>query len=197
MIAFRRLPPILALAAIVGSLGLAAQPAREPQPPMPYEDWDACPFEGCMYREWTALEPVAVRSARRTTAAIVFRLNTGDKVTALTGVVITTKPGRVRFVRPQDLDSSSGRIHIDRGQMLYLLTYQGEGFTKAWFDGSLYKDVDTASFHNGVCDVDPNQCSGKIVQPWQYEWWVQIRSRSGRVGWTNQPGKFDGKGSLG
>jgi hypothetical protein len=31
----------------------------------------------------------------------------------------------------------------------------------------------------------------------QSEWWIQIRSRGGRVGWTNEPEKFDGKDQFG
>lgn len=36
------------------------------------------------------------------------------------------------------------------GESLYLLTYQGEGFTKAWLRGQLLTDVDTIQFINGV-----------------------------------------------
>ena len=166
-------------------------------PPVSFEDVGACPFEGCVYREWVANRPVDVRIERRTTAPIMFHVKAGEKVTALTGVVVTLKAGRVQFREPQDLGASDGPIHIVPGQTLYLLTYQGEGYTKAWFNGRLYRDVDTATFFNGVCDVDPSRCPGKIIERSQTVWWVQVRNAEGRSGWTHQPEKFNGKDALG
>ena len=106
----------------------AAQPPASPGPPVPYEDKGACPFEGCVYRTWTANRTVVVRTQRRADAPIAFRLTKGARVQALTGVVVTTKAGRVEFSEP--FDTRQGLV-IQPGETLYLLTYQGEGFTKA------------------------------------------------------------------
>jgi hypothetical protein len=38
----------------------AAQSKAVPRPELPYFDWNACPFEGCVYPEWTAREVVPV-----------------------------------------------------------------------------------------------------------------------------------------
>ncbi|HEU4891659.1 MAG TPA: hypothetical protein VFT47_08915 [Vicinamibacterales bacterium] len=43
--------------------------------------------------------------------------------------------------------------------------------------------------------ADPDH--GSFLEHWKSQWWVQIRNRSGKVGWTNQPEKFDGKDALG
>src|SRR5438034_1651310 len=72
-------------------------------PRMPYVDWGACPFEGCVYREWIAERTATVRTARRRDAPVAFRLSPGDKVVALTGVVITTEPGIAEFSREATL----------------------------------------------------------------------------------------------
>jgi len=174
----------------------AGQSSADISPPVPFEDVGACPFEGCVYRTWTANKAVAVRAARRLNAPVSFNLRAREKVTAITGVVITVKAGRVQFREPRNLSSSDGTIHIVPGQTLYLLTYQGEGFTKAWFNDRIYRDVDTADFFNGVCDFDPSRCAGKIIEKSRTEWWVKIRDRAGRVGWTHEPSKFDGKCAL-
>lgn len=166
-------------------------------PPVPFEDRGACPFEGCVYREWTARAALDVRTERRTDAPVVFTLGAKENVTALTGVVITVKAGRVQFREPTTLSTLSGPVRIEPGETLYLLTYQGEGFTKAWLRGKLYTDVDTVDFNNGVCDVQPSRCAGRIVEKSQTEWWVQVRNRLGRTGWTDQPERFDGKDALG
>lgn len=168
-----------------------------PGPPVPFEDRGACPFEGCVYREWTAMATVEVRAERRRDAPVAYTLRAKERVRALTGVVITIKAGRVQFRESRTLRTLSGPVRIDPGETLYLLTYQGEGFTKAWLRGELYTDVDTVDFYNGVCDVQPTRCAGTIVEKSQTEWWVQVRNRLGRTGWTDQPEKFDGKDALG
>ena len=187
-----------ALAAALTAGCVAGEPLPAPAgPPMPYEDVGACPFEGCVYREWVANAPVEIRTDRMLTAPVAFAVGEGEKVTAVNGVVITTRPGRVEFDMPLDIDASGGRIHIGSGQSLYLLTSEGEGFMKAWFDGRLYEGVDTANFSNGACAGGPGPCVGRIVEPWQFEWWVQIRNAAGKIGWTREPEKFDNKDALG
>ena len=188
----------LTAAVMINSYGIVrAQRPVGVSPPIPFEDVGACPFEGCAYREWTAKEAIAVRTERRKTASITFRLKQGEKVTALTGIVMTVRPGRVQFRETTNLSTGSGQLRVDPGQTLYLLTYQGEGFTKAWFNGRLYSNVDTKDFLNGRCDREPSQCAGRVLEQPRTEWWVQVRNRFGRVGWTNEPDRFDGKDVLG
>jgi hypothetical protein len=188
--------------AFVGCL-LAASTAitafqRKPDqgPPVPFEDRGACPGEGCVYREWTAKVAVPVRAQRQANAPVRYTIGAGEKVTALTGVVVTVKAGQVKFRETRTLSSSSGRLRITPEDTLYLLTYEGEGFTKAWFQGAIYDDVDTSEFYNGVCRFDPTRCAGKIVEPSQTEWWVQVRNRQGMVGWTHEPEKFSGNCAI-
>ena len=166
-------------------------------PPIPYEDIGACPFEGCVYREWVANAPVEIRADRSLTSPVAFAVASGEKVTAVTGVVITTRAGRVEFDMPQEIEATGGRIHIEPGQPLYLLTAQGEGFMKAWFNGRFYEDVDATLFSNGACGAGARPCAGRMVDSWQSEWWSQIRNAAGRVGWTHEPEKFDNKDALG
>jgi hypothetical protein len=180
------------VAFLMGIIGLSAQAPLTPH--VPFEDVGACPFEGCVYREWKARSTVQVRAARRGDAPVVFRLQAGESVTALTGVVVTLRAGRVRFDTPQHLTSSTGPLDVSPGQSLYLLTYQGEGFTKAWFDGKVYEDLDASGFLD--CDAISSRCPGRVVEPSKTEWWVQIRNHAGQVGWTREPDKFNGKDAL-
>ena len=181
---------------------------------MPYEDVGACPFEGCVYREWRANAVVAVRTTRLASAAIAFRVRKGEAVTALTGIVVTTVPGRVRFRAPADLTwtdfetavvggvpsrhpRESGVLHVEPGDTLYLLTYHGEGSTAAWFNGRLYEELDGATaFFNAACADDPSRCAGRIIEKPQRIWWVQVQNALGQRGWTAEPEKFDGKDAL-
>jgi len=196
----------MTLAKAAGALliAIALQVQAPAGPPMPYEDVGACPFEGCAYREWTARVAVGAHQDRRTTSPVLFNLKKGEKVTALTGVVVTTKPGMVRFREAVELgfydvaNRRAGLLRIEPEQTLYLLTYRGEGATLAWLDGRLYDEVDgSTAFFTDDCRNDPNRCTGKIVQQAQVSWWVQLKNSKGQVGWTNQPDKFDGKDALG
>ena len=187
----------LAVLLLAAGLSAAQQPAVGSGPPVPYEDEGACPFEGCVYRTWTANRTVVVRTQRRADAPVAFRLAKGARVQALTGVVVTVKAGRVEFPKPVELASDLGPLRIQPGETLHLLTYLGEGFTKAWFKGRLYDDVDGSDIFNGACEEYPERCVGKIVERPTRVWWVQVQDARKRLGWTDQPTAFDGKDALG
>jgi hypothetical protein len=139
---------------------------------------------------------VVVRTQRRADAPVVFRLAKGARVQALTGVVVTVKAGRVEFPKPIVLPAQPEPLRIQQGETLYLLTYRGEGFTKAWFKGRYYDDVDGSDIFNVACDQYPERCVGRIVEQPTRVWWVQIQDERKRVGWTGEPEAFDGKDAL-
>lgn len=187
---------LLAALAIGASSPTAGQSPDGPA--MPIVDAGACPFEGCRYGQWTTNDAVTIRRSRSARSSVVLRLTKGEQVTALTGAVVILRPGRVEFTEPTDLASTDGNIAAKPGDTLYLLSYIGEGFTNAWFKGRAYREVDGAmAFFNALCDTQPARCTGRVVEPTQSEWWIQVRSRSNRVGWTNEPEKFDGKDQFG
>ncbi len=66
-----------------------AAPSEHAGPPLPYLDWGACPFECCTYREWRTVKAVTVLQERRRKSSVSFLLKPGDRVVALTGVVVT------------------------------------------------------------------------------------------------------------
>jgi hypothetical protein len=176
--------------------GTADRAGQIGPPTLPFEDAGACPFEGCVYREWTVKAPVAILTERKDAAPVAFRLAAGERVSALTGVVITMKPGRVRFREASSLDTLQGQIRVLPGDVLYLLTYQGEGFSKVWFHGRVYTDVDVTGFVSGRCEAASSRCAGQVLERSTTQWWVRIRDRLGREGWTRETAKFDGKDAL-
>lgn len=175
---------------------------RATRPLIPFEDPGACPFEGCQYGEWTARVPVSVRADRRDTAPVVFTLEAGEPLTALDGVVVTTRLGIVRFSRAGELETdfddwTRGSLHLEAGATLYLLHSIGEGWYRAWFDGAM-RDIDMSSVVGNIrCEKTPAACAGRVIQKGQYQWWVQIRNRRGQLGWTRETDKFDGKDRFG
>lgn len=190
----------VALCAIGGCVSAARPPraVRHNEPPMPYIDVGACPFEGCVYRAWTANDTVVLRTDRRESAPIAYTVKKGEQVIALTGVVEISRPGRVQFLKTVNLESASGQLHIERGQTLFLLTYQGEGSTTAWFQGRLYEAVDGAmAIFNDLCDRRHGDCDSTIIERPKSVWWVRVRNGRGQSGWTSEPAKFDGKDLYG
>jgi hypothetical protein len=190
---------MLVASALCVTAAAAGQRDRTSGPKMPYVDAGACPSEGCSYGgEWTSTDRVRVHRERDRKSSLAFDLTAGEKVTAVTGAVVVLRAGRVEFMAATRLSSDDGMFRVSPGDTLYLLAYTGEGFTNAWLKGRIYRRVDgAASFFDVGCADEPGRCSGRVVEPPLTEWWVQLRSGDGRLGWTDQPDKFDGKKRLG
>jgi hypothetical protein len=184
-----RVAVLLVLAAVLP----AAAQRQDPGPKVPFEDEGACPLLGCAYGEWTATSAVPVRSERRLNAAVAFQIAAGDTVTSLTGVVVTTRAGRVGYRRTEILTSAEGDVEIQSGELLHLLASEGGGYWSVWFKGRVYHELDGGAFSSPGCKIDPGRCPANILQVPQSTWWVQVRNTQGQIGWTNEPEKFDGR----
>jgi hypothetical protein len=156
--------------------------ASEP-PEMPYEDAGACPFEGCVYREWVARERVQVLAERRDGARESFAIGAGEPVMAVTGVVSVTRPGRVQVTEPTAIETNAGSLTLQPTETLYLLTPLGEGHFVASVRGRIVRDVDPLT--------------ARVLEPVQFTWWVQLRNAAGQTGWAKvRPGQFRGMDLL-
>ncbi len=116
-------------------------------------------------------------------------------MTAVTGTVVTVVPGILRVSTPATLESLDGVLAVSPQDTVYLLTYQGEGFYKAWFKGRLHNLVDVGEITRSGCRVAAD-CAGRIVAEPTMVWWVQIRNAKGQVGWTDRPELFDTTDAL-
>jgi hypothetical protein len=143
-------------------------------PRVPYVDKGACPFECCTYREWNVVKPTQVRTYMSDSAPIAFRLKTDEKVLGVTGVVITTEAGIVQALKK----TSIGGTSVKKGDRLYVLTNLGEGFAKVWFKARIFEGepYDESTF--------------KFVRKPKSVWWVKIKNRRGKIGWSRQPENF-------
>ena len=54
----------------------------------------------CTYRQWTAKDDVVLRKEIGKDEPVIFSVKNGENVQALTGVVITRKPGKIRINKP-------------------------------------------------------------------------------------------------
>ena len=155
--------------------------AQKNGPRVPYVDKGACPFECCTYREWSVDKPTIAHRDMRDASPVSFRLAKGEKITGLTGTVITTRAGIVRVLKKTTL----GKVKLNRGENIFLLTYLGEGFSKIWFKGRIFEE-----------EVTDEKAFKLIRQPISV-WWVKVRNRLGQTGWSRQPDNFGNKDQCG
>lgn len=155
------------------------------KPHMPFYDWGSCPFEGCTYRRWQATAPVAVW-AGRDHRQVIFTIKSGEWVRAITGVVVTTKPGVIRILAKMKLGKDS-QLDVSPGDTLYTLHYLGEGYELFWFRGKKYSDQIAGDPTSGP---PPRDAEFQIISNPTTIWWVKIRNAKGQVGWTNQTDQF-------
>jgi uncharacterized protein len=152
--------------------GSSAQENLKPQ--VPFQDDGACPHECCMYGDWVSNAATDVMADSRDNAALVFKVKKGEKVTAVTGFVMTTKPGRAKVIRSTTIGDQQAKA----GDIVWLLTYLGEGHFKVWFKGKVVDDLDVLE----SLDIK--------TQP-DFLWWAKIKNRKGQTGWTEEPENFD------
>ena len=146
-------------------------------PPNPYESWGVCPFECCTYREWTADAEIPVHEKRSAQSRILYRLHAGERVDALTGVVVTRNPAPIHVdhaVKDGFTDASDRpRLSFKPGDVVYMLAPLGEGFYLFWYQGKVYRSGSELAALPGV--------EGKRMT---LTWWKQVRNKAGKTGWT-------------
>lgn len=141
-----------------------------------YIDDGACPFECCTYREWGAENDSRLHAEPDLNSPLVGTAAKGTTVNALTGEV-HTKPGKLVVTRDF--------LSFHKGDVLWVYTYVGEGFYKIWNQGKFIEEQIDLDINNpasddwGYFEVAPDSV-----------WWVKIRTRDGKEGWTNEPGNF-------
>lgn len=193
----RKLVLILALAGILSPLfcqdlapGTSESKAMA-APVLPYLDWGACPFEGCVYREWTARNSITVYDTWQAKRKRLARLSAGEKVTGITGVVVTFRPGVIRMDR--DLPEE----RLKRGDTILTYSYRGEGFSAVWFNGRFYSEFDITFARADGQPCSDTSCSGTYVDMGKKTWWAQVKLLSGRMGWVAMGSEdFDGVDQL-
>lgn len=159
---------------IADALVIIPKDLRSDAPPMPYEDYGICSGEACRFGEWVACQNMEIRKERDKDSPVAFQIAKGEKVAALTGVVITTKPGRATLLKSLKI----GNFHADQGDNIYLLTYRGEGIFNVWFKGRMYNNLGDKWFDNLF---SPGYL--KVLDYPETTDWVKIQNSKGQIGW--------------
>ena len=146
-------------------------------PPNPYESWGVCPFECCTYREWTADTDIPVHATRSEQSRILYHLHAGERVDALTGVVVTRNPPPIYIDHAVKDGFTKASKHpllsFKPGDVVYMLAPLGEGFYLFWYQGKVYRSG------IGLAALPGVEGNGMTLT-----WWKQVRNKTGKTGWT-------------
>jgi hypothetical protein len=168
------------------------KPAPSPVRPAVYVEQGACPFECCTYREWWASTPTPVYASPSSSAAQIRMLKKGEHVKGVTGFV-RTQAGEFVVTR------NHGRYRA--GDTIWVYSYRGEGFFLVWFKGKMYGEDLGFSPYGGSsgtrCQSDAANCWGHLKAEHSSEWWIKLRLRDGRIGWTNRGNDYANKDACG
>jgi hypothetical protein len=171
------------------------------EPPLPYVDRGACPFECCQYGDWVARRRVVVREfydEHRPGVKLsrqVSVIQVAAHVVAMTGVVVTTRAGRMRVLEPLSVSVYSKSfptkpaetLKLAAGDILYKLHESGEGAFVGWFKGRVLEEVDGSTFGSAVQQETAPQTT----------WWAQVRTHDGAFGWVRAEQNFDNQDRCG
>jgi hypothetical protein len=182
---------LLACLCILTALNVRSVSAQR-LPPRNYEDQGACPFECCTYREWSVEADTVLYRSRSERSRAAFRVKKGERVTGLTGVVVTLEPGRAVATGDVTIRGVDGReVKVKKGDVLYLLHPIGEGFFKAWFRGKLYEvQPESVAEHAARPQSVARLPYLRLSNAPRAVWWMKVRNKSGQVGWTKQNEHF-------
>jgi hypothetical protein len=165
-------------------------------PHQPFLDRAACPFECCKYGQWVATKDVKSFSFHSTRSLASKVVRKGERVLAQTGVVVTTRLGRMVAMRSIQLGEGRKRVEVPKGDVFYVLHYLGEGSFAFWYNGETYSD----SRYLEPTSREPRSIEGSgasLLQAPEWEWWIQIRRSTGRTAWVKGNGGFDGADACG
>ena len=166
-------------------------PQKSPKPTLPKIDRNACPFEGCQFGKWTAVQPVPIYSTWHKNRTLLRSLAKGEAATALTGINITFEPAEIRVTAPMP------QYSLKPGDTVFAYMNIGEGFFSAWFNGTWVGEFDGSTIEGPGDSGCRRNCTGKFLKPGRSEWWVQIETKDGTLAWTKDGDKFDGTDALG
>lgn len=159
------------------------------KPPSEYLAKDVCPFECCTYREWTVEKNVTLfdlpRGSKNTS-----ELKQGEKVNGVTGQV---------YVRPTAVGIVFDHPPFKKGDIVFLLDYQGEGYFHYWHQGKIGSDELSGASED--CLRPSKECWAQFIegnaQASAPDWWVKVKLNNGKTGWTNKVESFGNMDACG
>ena len=160
---------------------MAIERIRAQLPPGTLRRSNGCPFECCVYREWTAATDIPLRAAPNDSSTITARLRAGEQMNADSGIVFVTGLA-IAIVDDTVFRGAERRPWLLPNDTLVLLDPIGEGHWNAWRRGEVLEDV--PPFFEGI--LEPRR--GRLIGDPTREWWA-FATAGNRRGWF-RPDQF-------
>lgn len=110
----------------------------------------------------------------------------GERVTVARGVVVTTRPGRIRVLAPITLGEGADATALKPGDILYILHYAGECYDLLSFKGRKLED----QIHTDEVGRMEQFPALEVLELPSSEWCVRVKNGAGRVGWSERTEDF-------
>ena len=139
----------------------------------------ACPFECCMYGDWTPTGDVPLRPAPSHAEPVGAMIAADQTFDADSGFVRITGVSLVAVTASVAAEEGGGSP-LSEGDTLVVLDYVGEGSYNVW-DGQRVRQL------SGFWGAEIGQPKGMLLGGERYarEWWVHASTRAGEKGWFN------------
>lgn len=160
---------------------MAVSALAEPLPELPVRYEGACPFECCIYREWTAMDSIRVFREERDTSDVVFVLAPGEAFEAVTGNEYLLKYGLAIVTHPINEVWGDEIDALAPGDTIWLLSRGSEGIVPAWHGG--HEFVAQHEWWVNALGWGKGEDVSRLVNWPETEWWVFVRCRNGQSGW--------------
>ena len=149
----------------------------------PYISEGACPFEGCKYGKWHVQKETNVYLNPDKKSKTIGLLKPDRSITALTGNV-HVYAGIAKIIGEPYMESKK----LKSDQLVYILDYVGEGFTRIYQNGDFFITVIATSKNEceklfGWSVIDWRACWVEVIKEPESFWWVKIKFNNS-VGWV-------------
>ena len=160
-------------------------------PPLPVIDYNACPFEGCMFRKWVVANDSDTFSTWQEDRKLLSKVKKGDVVVGLTGVHITYEPDRIQVLK------AIPELGVQSGDIILRYMYHGEGYADIWVKGQWKKEFDCSFITERDGSGCMHGCAAKVVTDGKKDWWVRFKTAGGSIAWAKVEDQFDCMDTLG
>jgi hypothetical protein len=159
------------------------------EPILPVVVENACPFEGCTFRQWTVEKDSVLYTTWHDDRKQISQAKQGERVQGLTGVYITLQPDRFLVTQPIPAFSlKTGDVILQYGEW-------GEGASDLWANGERHKYFNWGEDENGQLIL--GEANITLIRHGVKEWWVQVKALDGKTGWAISNGNFGHMDQLG
>jgi hypothetical protein len=169
---------------IFGSLLLALIPQTAtglPDKPMLPFVTERCPVEYCCPQTWRAQRSTVLFSDWRKNRKPIGRVRANQTIRTVQHVTITRRPGLMRALRDDE--------RVKAGQVIPVYVMHGEGIYSGWSENN-WVNVYDSGLECSEARKTPgaNFCWERLIV---FDWWVEVKTESGQVGWVRQSKYFD------